>query len=140
MRIRRLNVDDSELAAAAVREFKARVISVIEARAFLAEARHYVLVADDADVPAGFLLAYRLDRIDRPSAKMFIYELVVAERYRRRGIAKSLLAMITDIARREGMMNSFVLTNRSNEPAVALYQQMGGRIPNGDDLMFVYEN
>ncbi len=69
---------------------------------------------------------------------MFIYELEVAERYRRRGIAKSLIAMITDIARREGMMSSFVLTNRSNEPAVALYQQMGGRIPNGDDLMFVY--
>ena len=112
-----LNVDDSELAAAAVREFKARVISAIEVRAFLAEARHYVLVADDADVPAGFLLAYRLDRIDRPSAKMFIYELEVAERYRRRGIAKSLLAMITDIACREGMMNSFVLTNRSmNRP------------------------
>jgi len=66
MWIRRLSVEDSELAAAAVREFKARVISVVEARAFLAESRHYVLVADDDGEPAGLLLTYRLDRIDLP--------------------------------------------------------------------------
>jgi aminoglycoside 3-N-acetyltransferase I len=139
MRIRRLDVSDAELAVATVREFKGRSVSTADAEAFLADSKHYLVVADDLGAPAGFLLAYRLNRIDRPSAKLFIYELEVAERYRRRKVATSIVSLINDIARRERLMNAFVLTNHSNAGAVAFYKSTGARIANGDDLMFVYE-
>jgi aminoglycoside 3-N-acetyltransferase I len=139
MRTRRLDVGDADLAVATVREFKGRSVSTAEVEAFLGDSRHYLVVADDLGSPAGFLLAYRLDRIDRPSAKLFIYELEVAERYRRRKIATSMVEMVNEIARRERMMSAFVFTNHSNEAAVAFYKSTGARIVNGDDLMFVYE-
>ena len=139
MRIRRLGGGDADLAVATMREFKGRSVSTAEAEAFLGDSRHYLIVADDLGEPAGFLLAYRLNRIDRPSAKLFIYELEVAERCRRRQIATSIVKIVNEIASRERMMSIFVLTNRSNEAAVAFYKSTGARIANGDDLMFVYE-
>jgi len=139
MRIRRLEVSDAELAIATMHAFKGRRVSIAEAETFLADSSHYLIVADDLDVPAGFLLGYRLNRLDQPSAKLFIYELEIAERYRRRKIASSMVAMINEIARDERMMNAFVLTSHSNEVAVAFYKSTGSRIANGDDLMFVYD-
>lgn len=138
MRLRRLGVNEAELAVAAVRVFKARTVTTAEIQSFLASPTHYVLVVDDAEVPVGFLLAYRLERIDRPSAKMFIYEVDVAATHRRRGIGSSMIAMIRELANRERMMNAFVFTSHSNEGAVAFYERTGGRIVNGDDLMFEY--
>ena len=37
------------------------------------------------------------------------------------------------------MMNAFVFTSHSNKGAVEFYKSTGGKIVNGDDLMFVYE-
>jgi ribosomal protein S18 acetylase RimI-like enzyme len=140
MRIRRLDANDADLAAAAVGKFKGRSVSVPEVAAFLAQSSNYLVVADDSALPVGFLLAYRLDRLDQPSAKMFIYELEVSEPYRRRGIARSMVALIRECARRERMMSTFVFTRRSSEAAVSFYKDTGGRIANGDDLMFVYDD
>jgi aminoglycoside 3-N-acetyltransferase I len=140
MRIRRLDASDAELGVAAVRELKGRTVSVSQLEAFLTESCNYLLVADESAAPIGFLLAYRLARIDRPSAKMFIYELEVTAQYRRRGVATSMITMIRELARRERMMSTFVVTNWSNEAAVAFYRSTGGRAANGDDLVFVYED
>ena len=140
MRIRRLDPSDADLALAAARKFKGRSLSVSELEAFLTESSNYLLVADDSTVPVGFLLGYRLVRLDQPSARMFIYELEVAETHRRRGIARSMISMIREIARHERMLSTFVLTNQSNRAAVSFYKSTGGRIANGDDLMFVYED
>ena len=70
MRIRRLDVGDADLAVATMREFKGRSVSTAEAATFLGDSKHYLIVADDLGAPAGFLLAYRLNRIDRPAAKL----------------------------------------------------------------------
>jgi ribosomal protein S18 acetylase RimI-like enzyme len=138
--VKRLGTNDLDLLVSAVRKFKQRESSAEHAHSFLADPRHFVIVAEIGGEPVGFLLAYRLERMDRPSAKLFIYEIEVAEPHRRKGIGTSLIHSILEIVRREGLMNAFVLTNHSNEGAVAFYKNTGGRIEKGDDLMFVYSN
>lgn len=138
-RIRRLQADDAELAVNAVRTLKRARISLEDARLFLADRKHYLLVADDVGAPVGLLLGYRLNRIDRQAAKLFISEIEVSKQYRRRGIGTSLVVMINEIARRERMSSTFVLTQRANAAAVAFFESTGARMVNGDDLLFVYE-
>lgn len=138
MRVRRLSPCDVLCVVEAVREFKGRIVCPEHAREFLREDRHHVVVAEiDGDL-AGYLLAYRLDRIDRESAKMFIYEIDVAEAHRRKAVGKALVESILKIAEEGKMMSSFVLTNRSNEAAVSLYRSTGGRISEDDGLVFTY--
>ena len=36
-------------------------------------------------------------------------------------------------------MNAFIFTNHSKKGAVEFFKSAGGKIENGDDLMFVYE-
>jgi aminoglycoside 3-N-acetyltransferase I len=138
MNAKQLGTNDVALLVSTVRRFKGREISAKHAHSFLTDPRHFVIVAEVAGEPVGFLLAYRLERMDRPSAKMFIYEMEVAGPHRRKGIGTSLIAAIREIVRRDGLMNAFVLTNHSNEAAVAFYKSTGARIEHGDDLMFVY--
>jgi ribosomal protein S18 acetylase RimI-like enzyme len=140
LNVKRLGTNDLALLVSTVRKFKGREISTEHAQSFLADPRHFVIVAEIGGEPVGFLLAYRLERIDRPSAKMFIYEIEVEEAHRRKGIGTSLIGAILEIVRRDGLMNAFVLTNHTNEGAVAFYKSTGGQIGNGDDLMFVYPN
>jgi ribosomal protein S18 acetylase RimI-like enzyme len=139
IRIRRLQSDDAELAVSAVGALKRSRIGLEDARLFLADRKHYLLVADDVGAPVGFLLGYRLNRLDRQGAKLFIYELEVARQYRRRGIGTALVVRINAIARRERMSSTFVLTNRSNSAAVQFFESTGARLATGDDLLFVYE-
>jgi hypothetical protein len=37
------------------------------------------------------------------------------------------------------MLNAFVITSYSNKGAVEFYKHTGGKMENGDDLMFVYD-
>ena len=54
---------------------------------------------------------------------LFVYEIEVDERYRRRGIGKELMRTI---AREAGAAEGFVLTEPDNEAANALYASLGG--------------
>jgi aminoglycoside 3-N-acetyltransferase I len=138
--VKRLTTDDLGLMLRAVRKFKEREISTEYAHGFLADPRHFVIIAEIGGDPVGYLLAYRLERIDRPSAKMFIYEIDVSEPHRRKGIGTSLINAIREVVRRDELMNAFVITNYANEGAVAFYKSTGGRIEHGDDVVFVYSN
>jgi ribosomal protein S18 acetylase RimI-like enzyme len=69
---------------------------------------------------------------------MFIYEIDVAEQFRRKGVGTALIEHILRKVREEKMVNAFVFTNFSNNAAMALYKRTGGQIENGDDALFVY--
>ena len=97
------------------------------------------MVALERDEPVGFALAYQLHRIDGESSKMFLYEIGVALSHRRRGIATALVHELDRICQDGSFINMFVLTNKSNTPAMQLYSKTGGSIQNSDDLMFTYD-
>ena len=141
--IRRLGEGDAEVAEVAVRTFKGPSHSADSPDAFLANPANFLLIGvavaeDGLEEPVGYLLAYRLQRPDRQAAQMFIYEVDVAEAWRRRGLASALLEEIRRLARAEGMFEAFVLTSRGNEAARRLYTRTGAVVEDDDALLYVY--
>jgi aminoglycoside 3-N-acetyltransferase I len=94
--------------------------------ALLADPRTLMLVAFDGGRPVGFVLGHELPRRHGERAKLFVYEVDVAETHRRRGIASALLARLAELARERGIRTGFVLTEPDNGPANALYRSAGG--------------
>lgn len=138
MKIKRLGVDDVALAESVVKRFKRQTVSPEYLQRFLGDSRNVLYVAEIGGKAEGFLLAYRLDRIDGLPPKVFVYEVDVLEESRRRGIGTQLMDAVRDMIRQEELTNAFVLTNYENEGAVAFYEATGGKVPHGDDVMFVY--
>ena len=94
--------------------------------ALLADPRTLMLVALDGGLPVGFVLAHELPRRHGARAKLFVYEIDVAESHRRLGIASALLARLADLAGERGIPAGFVLTEPDNDPASELYRGAGG--------------
>jgi ribosomal protein S18 acetylase RimI-like enzyme len=94
--------------------------------ALLADPQTLMLVAFDGERPVGFVLAHQLPRRHGERAKLFVYEVDVAETHRRRGIAAALLGRLAELARERGIQTGFVLTEPGNGPANALYRSVGG--------------
>jgi ribosomal protein S18 acetylase RimI-like enzyme len=94
--------------------------------ALLADLRTLLHVAFDGERPLGFVLAHELPRRHGDPAKLFVYEIDVAESHQRRGIASALLARLSELARERGIRTGFVLTEPANGPANALYRSAGG--------------
>ena len=87
---------------------------------FLADANHHLLIAYDDGTPAGFVSGVEVTHPDK-GTEMFLYELGVDERFRRRGIARALLRELAAVARERGCYGMFVLTDDWNDAALATY-------------------
>jgi len=87
---------------------------------------------------AGFVLAYRLERLDREAAQLFVYEVGVTPQYRRDGIGARLMGHVRDLVAEEALMEAFVLTDQDNEAAVQLYRSTGGQVEGATSILFTY--
>lgn len=135
--VRALSVDDEGLLRDVADLFD-HPLDPAAARAYLADERHHLLVAFVDDRPVGFVTAVELLHPDKPRPEMFLYELGVAEELRRRGVGTALVAALVDLCHRRGCGELFVLTEPSNEAAVALYAKARGtREP--DAVMFTWD-
>jgi aminoglycoside 3-N-acetyltransferase I len=104
--------------------------------ALLADPRTLLLAAFDGDRVVGFVLGHELPRRHGDRAKLFVYELDVAESHRRRGIASALLDRLAELARERGIRTGFVLTDEDNVAANALYRRAGGTASK--DVMWTF--
>ncbi len=95
-------------------------------RRYLADPAHHLAVAIDGGVVVGFVSAVRYFHPDRPAPAMWINEVGVASTHRERGIGKAVLGELLVAARALGCAEAWVLTDRSNRPAMRLYASMGG--------------
>jgi ribosomal protein S18 acetylase RimI-like enzyme len=93
---------------------------------FLARPDHYLFVAYEDDVPAGFVSGVLLVHPDK-GREMFLYELGVGAAYRRRGYARALVERLAAAAQEAGCYGMWVLTDDDNEAALAAYEAAGGR-------------
>ena len=115
MEIRRLGPGDEDIV---------RVLATREPHTeLLQDERTIFLVAFDGDEP----------RHDPPT-KLLVYEVDVAEAHRGRGVGKALLAELALIARNRGIRHGWVLTDRGNEAAMALYLSAGGLNPHEETM------
>lgn len=94
-------------------------------RSLLARDTFFALVAVEDGRVIGALAAYELTKFEQPRSEMYIYDLGVAEAFRRRGVATALIGELKSIARQRGAWVIFVQADRGDEPAIALYRKLG---------------
>ena len=146
MQVKRLKATDEGLAQQAIRLLKKETpldirekISSEYLQQFLKHDRNYLLVAAIDEEPVGFLLAYRLMRVDRDQDMMLFYEVVVHEKHRHKGVGRELINNLKLICRENDIMKMWVSTNRSNAAAMELYRSTGGiEKADGDEVSFTY--
>jgi ribosomal protein S18 acetylase RimI-like enzyme len=105
---------------------------------FLADPRHHIAVAIDEGVVVGFASAVHYVHPDKPQPELWINEVGVAETHRRQHLARRMLEALLNDARRLGCSQAWVLTHRSNEPALRLYQTSAGVEAEEDAVMFEF--
>ncbi|MFK7859713.1 MAG: AAC(3)-I family aminoglycoside N-acetyltransferase [Granulosicoccus sp.] len=89
---------------------------------------HFVaLAAISDDVVVGGLAAYILPKFEQQRSEMYIYDLAVAERHRREGIASELIGELKRIALIRDVYVIFVQADRGDDPAIKLYTKLGIR-------------
>jgi aminoglycoside 3-N-acetyltransferase I len=101
--------------------------SDIYLEALLAKEHVVALVALLGQEVVGGLVAYELDKFERMRRELYIYDLAVAELYRRQGIATALIQLLREIAVRRGAWVVYVQADYGDGPAIALYEKLGTR-------------
>ncbi len=86
-----------------------------------------MLAAEVRGEVVGGLTAYVLDKPEQERAEIYVYDLAVLERHRRRGVAKALLGELARIGADVGAWVMFVQADHGDDPAIALYSSLGTR-------------
>ncbi len=142
--VKRLATGDARLAYDTIRALKepagASDLSVELYQGFLARPENVLIVATREERPAGFLLAYRLDRVDGARRMICLYEIEVHEAFQRQGVGRRMLETLKEHCRRIDATEIWAITHRSNRAAIGLFTHAGGKpAPEGDDVVVVFD-
>jgi ribosomal protein S18 acetylase RimI-like enzyme len=137
MVVRRLGSRDVSVAQRLIVRFHHSKVTTAYLHEVLTNRRNVLLAALDGEEVVGFLWGHWLARLRAEQDQLFVYEIEVAEERRRQGIGTRLIQVVLDeAASRDAEV--FLLTNHSNEVAVAFYESLGGEEKTGDDLVFFF--
>jgi aminoglycoside 6'-N-acetyltransferase I len=92
---------------------------------FLNDPRHHLVAAIEDGKVVGFVSAVHYVHPDKPT-ELWINEVAVAPTHRERGIGRQMLEAMLAHARTLGCGCAWVLTDRTNAPAMRLYAGAGG--------------
>jgi ribosomal protein S18 acetylase RimI-like enzyme len=96
------------------------------AERFLTSDGHHLFLAHDGESVVGFVSGVETVHPDK-GAELLLYELAVAEPYRRRGIGRALVRRLDALARERGCYGMWVLIDTGNDVALATYRSAGGK-------------
>lgn len=85
------------------------------------------LAALDDGAVVGGIAAYVLDKFEQARREVYLYDLAVAEPWRRRRIATALIEELKREAKARGAYVIFVQADLGDDPAIALYTALGTR-------------
>ena len=83
-----------------------------------------LLIAEQDGAAVGALGAYELVKFEQARSEIYIYDLAVAEPFRRRGIATRLIAATRAIARQVGAWTVFIQADLEDQAPAALYRKL----------------
>jgi ribosomal protein S18 acetylase RimI-like enzyme len=101
---------------------------------FISEPGHHLLMAIDGDAVVGFVTGVEMTHPDK-GTEMFLYELGVNPEARNRGIGRSLVAALAEVARDRGCYGMWVLTDDQNPAALRAYAAAGGVREHPDNVL-----
>ncbi len=104
----------------------------------LSDPRHHIAVAIDEGQIVGFASAVHYVHPDKPT-ELWINEVAVAPGHQRRGVGKAVVLRILALGRELGCVQAWVLTDKTNTAARALYASAGGHDAPGDTLMVDFD-
>jgi len=134
-----LGPQDKELFKQIALNFREQDVDDLKANDFLNNKTNIVHVAIDDDKVVGYVLAYRLNRIDNGKDILIIFHLFVLEEYQRQGIGRTLMKRIIDYANEEPLHYALLITQTKNSKARALYESLGGyNHPDDKEVYFWY--
>ena len=107
--------------------YQSRPPSDAYVRRWLASPNAIALAAVADGGVVGGIAAYVLDKFEQERSEVYLYDLAVAERERRRGIATALIGELQAVAKRRGAYVIFVQADLGDHPAIALYESLGTR-------------
>ena len=76
---------------------------------------------------AGAIAAYELKKFEQERSEIYIYDLAVRAKHRRRGVATALIAELKKLARQRGAWVIYVQADYGDAPAISLYEKLGTR-------------
>ena len=85
------------------------------------------LVALRDGAVAGGLVAYELEKLEQSRREIYIYDLAVEEAHRRQGVATALIEALRAHAQRREAWVIYVQADYGDDPAIALYENLGAR-------------
>ena len=138
--VKRLGPNDASVLSNVAEDVFDDAIVESSARAFLADPRHRLVVALDKDLVVGFVSAVIYVHPDKPAPELWINEIGVAPTHHRQGVGKALMHAILQEAKQSGCSEAWVLTNRTNLPAMAMYKSAGGEETLPDQTMFTFRS
>ena len=106
---------------------------------FLNDPGHRLVIALDDHIVVGFVSAVIYLHPDKPAPELWINEVGVAPTHQRQGIGKRLLQAALENAKQAGCTDAWVLTERTNEAAMAMYKSAGGDETLPDPTMFTFK-
>ncbi len=104
---------------------------------FVKDPRHHIAVAIDGNGIVGFASAIDYIHPDKPR-QLWINELSVRPQFQRLGIGKRLLALLLEEGGRLGCTDAWVLTDRDNDSANALFRSAGAA-QRAEAIMFTWD-
>jgi len=96
------------------------------AQRFLDTQGHHLYLAYEDGAPVGFISGVETVHPDK-GTEMFLYELAVAEPFRRRGTGRALIRELAALARERGCYGMWVGVDTGNDVALATYRSAGGK-------------
>ena len=94
-------------------------------RSLLAKPTFIALVAMASEKVVGGLAAYVLEKFEQERKEIYIYDLAVQERHRRKGIATKLINELRSVARERKAYVIYVQADKVDDAAIKLYESLG---------------
>ena len=111
-------------------------LDVERTREFLKDPRHHLVVAIDQAQVVGFISAGHYVHPDKPNPELWINEVGVAPTHHGQGFGKAMMKSLLNLACELNCSEAWVLTERTNLPAMKLYASAGGQEAPINAVMF----
>ena len=124
----RVDSTNTQYLKSIVKEFRNQDITDEKALSFVNHPTVICFACIEDETAIGYIYAYRLPRMDNGNDLLELYHHFVKEEHRKKGIARTLVNMMLDYAKKEQIHYAFLLTGNDDSyiPARKLYESLGG--------------
>jgi ribosomal protein S18 acetylase RimI-like enzyme len=137
---RKLGLSDLDLVVRMEADFRSDFICKENAHMFLSNPMCLIFACIENNRVIGFAYGYELNRLNNIGNMLYIHEVGVLPSFQRQGIGREILTEIKSLCKLSGICRIFLFTQKTNTPACALYESLGGEPAHDDDVSYFFNN